>query len=76
VPPSLLAFLQATDFEDSVRNAVSLGGDADTMACIAGAVAHAFHGGIPQRIADVALAGWMIACADVVQKFSARFGVR
>ncbi|MFV1964055.1 MAG: ADP-ribosylglycohydrolase family protein [Pirellulaceae bacterium] len=49
VPQSMVAFLEATDFEDTVRNAISLGGDADTMACIAGGIAEAFWG-IPAEI--------------------------
>jgi ADP-ribosyl-[dinitrogen reductase] hydrolase len=49
VPESILCALEATSFEDAVRNAVSLGGDADTMACIAGAIAEARFG-IPEEI--------------------------
>jgi ADP-ribosylglycohydrolase len=52
VPESLIAFLESTDFESAVRNAVSLGGDADTMACIAGGIAQAFYGAVPKQIAD------------------------
>lgn len=44
VPESLLAFFESDSCEDAVRKAVSLGGDADTMGCIAGAVAQAFYG--------------------------------
>lgn len=51
VPEALLCFLEAVDFEDAVRNAVSLGGDSDTQASMAGAVAEAFFGGVPQAIA-------------------------
>ncbi|MEW5722440.1 MAG: ADP-ribosylglycohydrolase family protein [Thermodesulfobacteriota bacterium] len=50
VPESILCFLEATDFEDALRNAVSLGGDADTMACIAGGLAEAFYRTIPPDI--------------------------
>ena len=50
VPESLIAFLEAADYEDAVRKAISLGGDADTMACMAGAVAEAFYGGVPEGI--------------------------
>jgi ADP-ribosylglycohydrolase len=50
VPEALIAFLDSVDWEDAVRNAVSLGGDADTQACIAGAMAEAFYGGVPPRI--------------------------
>jgi len=50
VPEALIAFLDADFYEGAVRNAVSLGGDADTLACIAGAVAEAFYGGVPESI--------------------------
>ena len=50
VPQSIIAFLESDDYEDAVRNAISLGGDADTMACIAGGVAEAFYGGVPDHI--------------------------
>lgn len=50
VPPAIMAFLEASDYESAVRNAVSLGGDADTMACIAGGIAEAFYGTIPDEI--------------------------
>ncbi|MBR1806116.1 MAG: ADP-ribosylglycohydrolase family protein, partial [Selenomonadaceae bacterium] len=44
VPEAIIAFLESTDFEDAIRNAVSLGGDADTQAAIAGSIAEAFYG--------------------------------
>jgi ADP-ribosylglycohydrolase len=50
VPAAAVAFLQSTDYEDAVRNAVSFGGDADTLACIAGAIAEAHYGGVPAKI--------------------------
>ena len=50
VPPAVVAFLQSSDFEDAIRNAVSLGGDTDTLACIAGSIAEPFYGGVPEEI--------------------------
>jgi ADP-ribosylglycohydrolase len=50
VPAAAAAFLHSTDFEDAVRNAVSLGGDADTLACIAGGMAEAHYGRVPAEI--------------------------
>lgn len=50
VPEAILAFLESTSFEDSIRNAISLGGDADTQAAIAGAIAEPFYHGIPPPI--------------------------
>ncbi|MBQ6930661.1 MAG: ADP-ribosylglycohydrolase family protein [Clostridia bacterium] len=51
VPQAIVCFLESEDFEDAVRNAVSLGGDADTQGCIAGAIAEAFYG-IPEDIQE------------------------
>jgi len=51
VPQAIMAFLEAEDFEDAVRNAVSLGGDSDTQACIAGGIAEAYFGRVPDHIA-------------------------
>ena len=50
VPQALVCALEATDFEDAMRNAVSIGGDSDTIAAIAGSVAEARFG-IPETIA-------------------------
>jgi len=49
-----VCFLESTDFEDAIRNAVSLGGDSDTLACIAGGIAQAYYG-VPETIADRAM---------------------
>ena len=46
VPESITAFLESNSFEQAIRLAISLGGDADTMACIAGAIAEPFYGGV------------------------------
>lgn len=73
VPESLISFLEAESFEDAVRNAVSLGGDADTMACIAGAVAEPFFG-IPDEIREQALARLDEPLEYVVKQFQTTFG--
>jgi ADP-ribosylglycohydrolase len=69
VPEALICFLDADGFEDTVRNAVSLGGDADTLACIAGAVAEAFHGGVPEAIAKEAMEALPARLRGVVGEF-------
>lgn len=69
VPQAIIAFLEATDFEDAVRNAVSLGGDSDTQACIAGSVAEAYYGGVPQEIAAEVLSRLDERLKDVLLKF-------
>lgn len=53
VPQAITAFLESTDFEDAIRNAISLGGDSDTLAAITGGIAEAAYG-VPQWIADKA----------------------
>ena len=52
VPQAITAFLESENFEDAVRKAVSLGGDADTLACITGSMAEAFYGQVPAEIED------------------------
>ena len=75
VPESLIAFLESADYEDALRKAVSLGGDADTMACIAGAVAEAFYGGVPEPVAAEARRRLTADLLEVVERFQARFGL-
>lgn len=53
VPQAITAFLESVDFEDAIRNAVSLGGDSDTLAAITGSIAEAAYG-IPQWMTDKA----------------------
>lgn len=50
VPEAIIAFLDSESYEDAVRNAISLGGDSDTLACITGGVAEAFYGSVPEEI--------------------------
>lgn len=52
VPEALIAFLESTDFESSIRLAISLGGDADTQACIAGGIAEAYYKSIPKKFTN------------------------
>ena len=49
MPVSLAAFFESTDFEDSIRNAISVGGDSDTIAAITGSIAEAYYG-VPDKI--------------------------
>ena len=55
VPEAIIAFLESKGYEDSVRKAISLGGDSDTLACIAGGIAEAFYGGVPASITEQVL---------------------
>ena len=75
VPPALLAFFESVDFEDAVRKAISLGGDADTLACITGAVAEAHYRGVPAPIALQTRALLDRRLRAVVTAFRDRYGV-
>jgi ADP-ribosylglycohydrolase len=72
VPPALVAFLESEDFEDAIRNAVSLGGDSDTIACITGGIAHAYYG-IPEDIAENAMSRLDDRLRAVANEFIATF---
>ena len=51
IPQSIFAFLISSNYEDAIKTAISMGGDADTMACIAGAIAEAYYG-IPDKLKE------------------------
>lgn len=74
VPPAIVAFLESNDYEDAIRKAISLGGDADTLAAITGSIASAFYGGVPPEIAVKAQALVPSALWKVVERFGQRFG--
>ncbi len=52
VPEAIISFLESDSYEDAIRNAISLGGDSDTLACIAGAIAEAYYGPVPPVIVE------------------------
>ncbi len=54
VPKAIVAFFDSTDFEDAIRNAISLGGDSDTLSAITGSIAEAAYG-VPEWIREKAL---------------------
>lgn len=74
VPEALIAFLESDSFEDALRKAVSLGGDSDTQACIAGAVAEAFYGGVPFELAQSVRALLPAEMTRVLDRFGTQFG--
>lgn len=74
VPEAIIAFLESVDFENAVRLAVSLGGDSDTIAAVAGGIAEAFYQAIPEDIAgfvQVVLGPDLMK--DVVVPFSKKY---
>jgi ADP-ribosylglycohydrolase len=72
VPEAIIAFLASTDFEDAIRNAVSLGGDSDTLTCITGGIAQAFYGGVPDAIARATLTRLPEDLRTVTETFTQR----
>lgn len=75
VPEALIAFLDSGDFEDAIRNAVSLGGDADTQAAIAGGVAEAYYGGVTEPVVQEVWRRLPAEYQDVIRAFAARFAL-
>jgi len=73
VPEALICALEATDFEDAIRNAISIGGDSDTLASIAGGVAEALFG-IPEAISAEGLRRLPQEMVDVVEEVYRRAG--
>ena len=68
VPQAIIAFLESTDFEDAIRNAISLGGDSDTLAAITGSIAEAAYG-IPDWIKDKAYSYLDEPLKDVLRRW-------
>ena len=74
VPQALEAFFESTGFEDTIRNAVSIGGDSDTIAAIAGGVAEAYYG-IPADIRKLALTFLDAEQLEILNAFESKYGV-
>ena len=74
VPQAITALLESNNFEDAIRNAISLGGDSDTLACITGGMAEAYYGGVPRYIAGQAMSYLDDILKEVVMGFYSRYG--
>jgi len=72
-PEAIIAFLDSESYEDAIRNAVSLGGDSDTLACITGGIAEAYYGGVPEHIREDALKRLTPDLVAVVDDFYRRY---
>ena len=69
VPEAITAFLEGLTFEDVIRTAVSLGGDCDTLTCIAGGMAEAFYGGVPEEMKQECLNRLPFDMLRVISRF-------
>ncbi len=75
VPEALISFLDSHDYEDAIRNAISLGGDSDTLACIAGGVAGAFYDGLPAHIEEQTRQRLPDEFLEVIDNFNHKFSI-
>ncbi len=69
VPAAIASFLNSSDFEDCIRRAVSLGGDSDSVASMAGAIAEAYYGDVPEHIGSQVLERLPNEMAEVLERF-------
>lgn len=75
VPQAITCALEATDFEDAVRNAISIGGDSDTIGCITGSIAEALYG-IPDDMRKYGISSLPSALRTIVERFENRYGFK
>jgi ADP-ribosylglycohydrolase len=73
VPEAILAYLESTSWEDAVRKGISLGGDSDTIAAIAGSIAAPFYGGVPTDIRTEVEARLPPAVQTILAEFLSAF---
>ncbi len=72
VPQAIVAFLESTSYEDAIRNAISIGGDSDTIAAITGGMAEAYYG-IPDEIKAEALTFLPAPLIEILKEFQTKF---
>jgi ADP-ribosylglycohydrolase len=75
VPQAIICFMESVDFEDAIRNAISIGGDSDTVAAIAGAVSEAYYKGVPKKLMDFTLSRLDTSLLDVVERFIKKYNI-
>jgi|SaaInlStandDraft_4_1057021.scaffolds.fasta_scaffold08615_3 ADP-ribosylglycohydrolase len=75
VPVALLCFLDSDSFEDTIRNALYLGGDTDTIASMAGGIAQAFYQKIPEWILAESRNRLEEAQLDIIDRFNNKYGI-
>lgn len=75
VPPAIVAFLDSEDYESAIRGAISLGGDADTQACISGAIAEAFYKKIPDELKAFCSSRLDMTIKSVICEFCDKYGI-
>ncbi|MBP1743099.1 MAG: ADP-ribosylation/Crystallin [Firmicutes bacterium] len=69
VPQAIISFMDSDSYEDAVRNAISIGGDSDTIACITGGLAEAYYKEIPEYITERVMGILPDEMKEVLQRF-------
>lgn len=69
VPQAIVAFLESSNYENAIRLAISIGGDSDTIACIAGAIATAYYKDIPTEIIDFVMDKLPSEFIEIINRF-------
>ena len=75
VPEAIIAFLDSDSYEDAIRNAISLGGDSNTLACITGGIAEAYYGPVDREIRTWVHQRLTPALQEISEQFCSRYGV-
>lgn len=75
VPEAIISFLESDSYEDAVRNAISLGGDSDTLACITGAIAEAYYGPVSPDIVEKVKTCLTPELWMITERFCHKFGL-
>lgn len=76
VPQAIRAFLESTDYENAIRLAISIGGDSDTIGCMAGGIAAAFYKHIPETIIDSVVRRLPIEFLELLNHFEEKFNLK
>jgi ADP-ribosylglycohydrolase len=72
VPEAITVFLKSSSYEETIRNAISIGGDTDTIACMSGGIAEAFYKEIPQSICEEGFKRLPVEFGAIVEQFKNR----
>ena len=75
VPQAIVAFLESSSFEDSIRKAISIGGDSDTIGCVTGSIAEAYFG-VPDDLRNRALTYLPREFKEIVEAFEQKYGCK
>ncbi|MBV7333223.1 ADP-ribosylglycohydrolase family protein [Chloroflexi bacterium TSY] len=74
VPEAIIAFLESDSYEDAIRNAISLGGDSDTLACITGGISEAYYGPLSSYLLDKVKEHLTEELWQITERFTQKFG--